>query len=60
MPKCPPEVNAFPSILLGIAALWCECYHRSMRIAALDVGDARIGVAVCDELGLTTRGLGVV
>jgi putative Holliday junction resolvase len=31
-----------------------------MRIAALDVGDARIGVAVCDELGLTTRGLGVV
>ena len=31
-----------------------------MRIAALDVGDARIGVAICDELGLTTRGLGVV
>jgi putative Holliday junction resolvase len=31
-----------------------------MRIAALDVGDARVGVAVCDELGLTTRGLGVV
>ena len=31
-----------------------------MRIAALDVGDARIGVAVCDELGLTTRGVGVV
>jgi putative holliday junction resolvase len=31
-----------------------------MRIAALDVGDARIGVAVCDELGLTTRGIGVV
>jgi putative Holliday junction resolvase len=31
-----------------------------MRIAALDVGDARIGVAICDELGLTTRGLGTV
>src|SRR5580765_1028769 len=31
-----------------------------MRIAALDVGEARIGVAVCDELGLTTRGIGVV
>ena len=31
-----------------------------MRIVALDVGDARIGVAICDELGLTTRGVGVV
>lgn len=31
-----------------------------MRIAALDVGDARIGVAVSDELGLTARGIGVV
>jgi putative Holliday junction resolvase len=31
-----------------------------MRMAALDVGDARIGVAVCDELGLTVRGVGVV
>lgn len=31
-----------------------------MRIAALDVGDARIGVAVCDELGITTRGIGTV
>lgn len=31
-----------------------------MRIAALDVGDARIGVAICDELGLTARGVGVV
>jgi putative Holliday junction resolvase len=31
-----------------------------MRLAALDVGDARIGVAVCDELGLTVRGLGNV
>jgi putative Holliday junction resolvase len=31
-----------------------------MRIAALDVGDARIGVAIADELGLTTRGIGVV
>jgi putative Holliday junction resolvase len=31
-----------------------------MRIAALDVGDARIGVAVSDELGLTAQGIGVV
>jgi putative Holliday junction resolvase len=31
-----------------------------MRIAALDVGDARIGVAVSDELGITARGVGVV
>jgi putative Holliday junction resolvase len=31
-----------------------------MRTAALDVGDARIGVAVSDELGLTARGIGVV
>ena len=31
-----------------------------MRLAALDVGDARIGVAVSDELGLTVRGIGIV
>jgi len=31
-----------------------------MRLAALDVGDARIGLAVCDELGLTVRGVGIV
>ena len=31
-----------------------------MRIAALDVGDARVGVAVSDELGLTVRGLGMI
>jgi len=31
-----------------------------MRTAALDVGDARIGVAVSDELGITARGIGVV
>jgi putative Holliday junction resolvase len=31
-----------------------------MRIAALDVGDVRIGVAVSDELGLTAQGVGVV
>jgi putative Holliday junction resolvase len=31
-----------------------------MRVAALDVGDARIGVAVSDELGMTARGIGVV
>src|SRR5262249_12654644 len=37
-----------------------RCYDPSMRLAALDVGDARIGVAVCDELGLTVRGVGLV
>jgi len=31
-----------------------------MRIAALDVGDARIGVAVSDELGITAQGVGLV
>src|SRR5439155_872991 len=31
-----------------------------MRIAALDVGEARIGVAVSDELGITAQGVGVV
>lgn len=31
-----------------------------MRIAALDVGDARIGVAVSDELGISARGIGTV
>jgi putative Holliday junction resolvase len=31
-----------------------------MRIAALDVGDARIGVAVSDELGISCRGIGTV
>ena len=33
---------------------------EAMRLAALDVGDARIGLAVCDELGLTVRGVGLV
>jgi len=31
-----------------------------MRVAALDVGDVRIGVAISDELGMTARGIGVV
>lgn len=31
-----------------------------MRIAALDVGDRRVGVAVSDELGITAQGIGVV
>jgi putative Holliday junction resolvase len=31
-----------------------------MRLAALDVGDVRIGLAVSDELGLTVRGVGTV
>jgi len=31
-----------------------------MRVAALDVGEARIGVAVSDELGITAQPVGVV
>ena len=31
-----------------------------MRTAALDVGDARVGVAVSDELGVTAQGIGVI
>ena len=31
-----------------------------MGVAALDVGDARIGVAVSDDLGVSVRGVGVV
>lgn len=31
-----------------------------MRVAALDVGDARIGVAVSDDLGISARGIGTV
>jgi len=30
------------------------------RVAALDVGDARVGIAVSDELGLLASGIGVV
>lgn len=30
------------------------------RLAGLDVGDKRIGVAVADSLGLTAQGIGVV
>ena len=31
-----------------------------MRIAALDVGEVRVGVAVSDELGITAQGVAVV
>lgn len=31
-----------------------------MGLAALDVGDARVGVAVSDDLGVSVRGIGVV
>jgi putative Holliday junction resolvase len=31
-----------------------------MRILGLDVGDKTIGVAVCDELGLTAQGVEVI
>lgn len=31
-----------------------------MRVLGLDYGDRRIGVAICDELGMTARGLATV
>ena len=31
-----------------------------MRVLGLDYGEKRIGVAVCDELGITAQGLGVI
>jgi putative Holliday junction resolvase len=31
-----------------------------MSLAALDLGDARIGVAISDDLGMSVRGIGVV
>jgi len=31
-----------------------------MRILGLDYGEKRIGVAVCDELGMTAQGLTVI
>lgn len=31
-----------------------------MRILGLDYGEKRIGVAVCDELGMTAQGLAVI
>jgi len=31
-----------------------------MRVLGLDYGSRRIGVAVCDELGLTAQGIGTV
>ena len=31
-----------------------------MRVLGLDYGSRRIGVAVCDELGLTAQGIGIV
>lgn len=33
---------------------------NTKRILALDVGDARIGVAVSDALGLTAQGVGII
>ena len=32
----------------------------SMRIMGIDFGDARVGVAVTDPLGITTQGVGTV
>lgn len=31
-----------------------------MRVLGIDYGEKRIGVAVCDELGMTAQGLGVI
>lgn len=31
-----------------------------MRILGLDYGEKRIGVAICDELGMTSRGLATI
>jgi len=31
-----------------------------MRILSIDYGSKRIGVAICDELGLTTRGVATI
>ena len=31
-----------------------------MRVLGLDFGDRRIGVAICDELGMTARGIATV
>lgn len=31
-----------------------------MRVLGLDYGDRRIGVAICDELGMTARGIATV
>lgn len=46
---------------MAICGTWDRVLtHRGMRTAALDVGDARVGVAVSDELGITATGIGVV
>ncbi len=50
-----------PNKLILENGMW-NCYkpqHQrcDLRILALDYGEKRIGVAVCDELGLTAQGL---
>jgi putative Holliday junction resolvase len=42
----------------GMDALLREA--GKMRVLGLDYGEKRIGVAVCDELGITAQGLGVI
>ena len=51
-----PDLGTIPVCGTPDRVLPNEC----MRTAALDVGDARIGVAVSDELGITATGIGVV
>ena len=34
-----------------------ECGGEYLRILGLDYGEKRIGVAICDELGITAQGL---
>ncbi|TMB17463.1 MAG: Holliday junction resolvase RuvX [Deltaproteobacteria bacterium] len=44
----------------ALRARGADVKRQAMRIAALDVGEARIGVAVSDELGITAQGVGVI
>jgi len=48
--------------LPGFVISFRLCYRSSfvMRILGLDYGEKRIGVAVCDELGMTARGIATI
>jgi putative Holliday junction resolvase len=39
---------------------FCLSTGGTMRVLGLDYGSRRIGVAVCDELGITAQGVGTV
>jgi putative Holliday junction resolvase len=53
-------VNDFVQNFRALRAPEGPVRARGVRIAALDVGDRRIGVAVSDELGLTARRVATV